>query len=817
MEAAVRGLNSLRGLVQRPRVRRALVRLLLLGGIVLALWLLPQMLISRERVAQAIHRSLSIPADGRVHVGMVSASLLSGIVIRDVRVTDSPDATPWASVGEFRLSIRLASLLRGRVDVTSVHLIGPRLVVSDTTLDRLRALHGTTTPSGSTFPAEIVVEQGEIRFQGTEAVPSPAGLTRSLLSVAGHVQYDSDLKTLTLRDVEGSSDGLFAEVDGTVCLASDSPEVRLRLHVDGVPLGDGLLEAAGPVAKSLKRELGVAGGAVGGSITILGHKDRGLRIAATLDFHDLLLRPRVFPYDLPPVAGRVHVSPDRQVRLEWLTGSRGSMAIQATGTVQTQGDGPATRILITATDVPNDAALREALPESVRTALDEAGLTGGTADIQLLLHGSGADLAVDADLSVSDASVKLKVFPYGLEGVHGSARWTSKTDTLALQSVTGSRGPATVTVSGKMTFGEKPRWRLVTDARSVVLDAPLRAALPEPLRKLCGRLQPSGVIDVRAVASATGPKSGVDVERLQVDFRNASFAAGLKADRVTGSFTAAPAHDDQGSTDVMLSISRARFADVPVQGLALSGTLSPGLLHVRDIDWQPFGGRVTGQLRLATGGEKPGYQGNLHVAHVDIESLVAAFADLDNKPSGWLRGSLEFRGQGQGLAGLEVDGTCQVSGGHLYEHPLMASLWNFLAFKLPGRGSLSDAHVQFRIRDSVLHIDHFLVTGSSMPVDMTGTITLDPAAKFEDQKIDLLFTMARGHKLLDRLPIIGWVKRQSYDQLTRYFVHARATGTLAHHKIQAVPKLRTDLVQGFWSALRLATGKGKVVDEGGSE
>jgi hypothetical protein len=252
---------------------------------------------------------------------------------------------------------------------------------------------------------------------------------------------------------------------------------------------------------------------------------------------------------------------------------------------------------------------------------------------------------------------------------------------------------------------------------------------------------------------------------------------------------------------------RAQVAGIPIQLVSARGTLTPTSLILPDVDGTVCGGRVAGRAEIKSF-EPLAYAGQLELAYVDIESLASAVGAGREAPSGWMRGALDFQGKGPGLAGLALHGTGKLDRGHLYDLPLIATLWNLFRLDLPGKGALTDARVDFQIRGRALTLDHVLVTGQSMPMNIQGTITLDPDVGVADQKIDLLFTVAREKGLLDSIPLIGWIKEQSYDRLTRQFLQARATGTVGKPQVRYLPKLLVAPINEFWSLLRAVAEEG---------
>ena len=293
-----------------------------------------------------------------------------------------------------------------------------------------------------------------------------------------------------------------------------------------------------------------------------------------------------------------------------------------------------------------------------------------------------------------------------------------------------------------------PRFQLTPD---------LLERLPERYVSGFKSLAPRGALQATASIVARGAGGAPFLASALIALDNVSLATAPPLDRLTGtaSFVADPEHPGSGAVSV--NLSRARYAGLAVQDFSAHGTVSKELLDIDDADWSLYGGRVAGAIRMELGTPLK-YSGEFRISHLDLESLVAAMGETEDAPSGWLRGTVQFRGTGQKTAGLNLRGSCVVDRGHLYDLPLVTGVWNLLSLQLPDEGALSDAGADFRIQDGVIHVDQALLTGESIPLGITGTIQLEPGVKFDEQKINLLFTGERRRGFLDRLPIIGWIK-----------------------------------------------------------
>lgn len=755
-----------------------------------------------------------------------------------------------------------------------------------------------------------------------EATLKPKDYPYPFPALSGRVRYDSARGIVRLDDIEGAGPNLSLELEGAIRSGAERPHYSFRLALRGLAV-DGRLKRALPKDLAVAWDrLGVSGGSLDADIHIAGREKQPPGVTGTFDLRGIRIRPREFPYALPPLSGRVRLAPGHLVHIDELSGTQGRLSVRASGRVDTSRKEPSMQLRAAVTGLRLDDELFAALPKQVREAVAQAGLTGGTVDIDLTCQTSeDSEPNIEAAVTLHSCSAQLKAFPYRLDKLRGRLRWTSKSKTLRFDGVTGTHKQTCVAVTGHIDFSDAahPKPQLTVEATTLELDDTLRRALPSKVRQQIKPYALAGTIDLHASheddgaghqhtrvtatlrgvainATPDGPRlaelrgevrsdgrtlalAGVhgrlasipielngtlplarDVrgttlrvhlpsfrlepalaERLpdylarelkpfrargvveawatirggsakmrlasgRIRFQDLALRTSPAIERVNGSATyLAPAEDGSHRPgQLSLSLMRARLGGLTLQDVSVLAEITPEAIEIKELDGMLHGGQATGRLRLERA-EPTRYSGQLEVARLDLESLAAALGGGKNLPSGRLRGKVQFQGSGADLASLKLTGSGKVSRGHLYDLPFIATVWNVLALRLPGKGTVTDAHVRFRIRDRILHIDHFLLTGQATPFNVSGTIALKPGVRFDDQEIDLVITLARERAGLSELPVIGWVKRKSYDRLQRHFLQARATGTLAEPKVRTVLTPLTKPIEAFWSILRTVT------------
>ena len=131
------------------------------------------------------------------------------------------------------------------------------------------------------------------------------------------------------------------------------------------------------------------------------------------------------------------------------------------------------------------------------------------------------------------------------------------------------------------------------------------------------------------------------------------------------------------------------------------GAPSPTSLDLSDIAGTVCGGRLAGKLAV-TSFDPLEYDGALDLAYVTSRAWRAALGAGKHAPSGWLRGSAPLpRQRPTASRALDLTGKGKADRGHLYDLPLIMTAWNLVHLELPGKNALTDARVEFRIRDEL--------------------------------------------------------------------------------------------------------------------
>ncbi|MFP4056627.1 MAG: hypothetical protein ACLF0G_07150 [Candidatus Brocadiia bacterium] len=621
----------------------------------------------------------------------------------------------------------------------------------------------------------------------------------------GRVRVAPD-RTVQLDEIAGSRGHLAFRAAGTVDASGKEPVPRLRVAATGLPMDAELLDAAPKSVRDAVAQAGLSGAVVDADLLIDGKE----AVTAQVTLHEGSAVPKTFPYRLDELRGRLRWTGDALL-LESVTGKHGSARLAVWGQIGlADREHPTVQLRAEASRLALDEELRAALPADVREKLEPHD-PAGVVDLRVSYLDEGKEPPrVRLAAALHGADVSLGASGPRLRGLRGEARFDGRTLTLA--GVRGRLGAALVELEGAVALSpEAGQTALQFRLPARAVEDIAAEELPKPVAEALKALDPRGTLSASGVVRTRKGEARPYLARATGELDNVWLATEPPVQRLNGAVMVAAA-TDEAATDVVANIAQARVAGLLVQALSGRARLTPKTLDVTELDWSVCGGRVVGEFHLDSF-DPLTYWGTFDISRVDVESLVSDLGGTKNLPSGWLRGSARFHGHGEDIEGLVLEATCKVDRGRLYELPLMVSVLNVLSLQLPGKGTLTDAHAEFALRERVLHINQFLLTGRAAPVGVTGTIQLEPGVRFDRQKIDLVFTAVREPRLLDKLPVVGWLKAQSYDRLTRQFLQARATGTLAEPEVQYLLKPLMEPIGKFWTVLRRVTGEGQPTEK----
>ena len=254
-----------------------------------------------------------------------------------------------------------------------------------------------------------------------------------------------------------------------------------------------------------------------------------------------------------------------------------------------------------------------------------------------------------------------------------------------------------------------------------------------------------------------------------------------------------------------LNLNEGFLDKIELNRLSADFRYQDGIVRIPDMRIGAYGGTIRfADSKFNLSGRN--WQTRISPAHMDLESIVAAFGITGRKtPSGSLRGKIELSGKGWNPEALKGGGELKISKGMLYHFPFMTSVFSVLDLQIPRQTPITDAYVNLGIQGGSLQLKDVLLSGGTVPMHMKGTVGLKKDTGLKDQKIDLLVTTAKGNGLLDRIPLINWVKHYTLDVFRRLVMQATITGTLGDYEVNRLTSPITDPIEQMWSLMKKLT------------
>jgi len=158
-------------------------------------------------------------------------------------------------------------------------------------------------------------------------------------------------------------------------------------------------------------------------------------------------------------------------------------------------------------------------------------------------------------------------------------------------------------------------------------------------------------------------------------------------------------------------------------------------LQILDVRGDIFSGALRGNADISLAKNNPRYHATLAVTNADFPHLTNLYFNYYHYRTarGQLSGAYDFDGFGTDARKMHGTGKVGVTNGDVFAIPVLGPISEILNHIVPGVGySIArDAGAKFAIRDGIIHIDDFNVSGQLFSVVGHGDI------HFLDDKIDL--------------------------------------------------------------------------------
>lgn len=619
-------------------------------------------------------------------------------------------------------------------------------------------------------------------------------------------------------------------IRGTVAGAEPHPAVDLWISgTDGrwgrnLPADEDIITALPPKFQPLAR-----------SFRLRGHVDLVARIhhaegqAHGHDQYHVRCRDAVIDYEAFPVPLQ-NVAAELEIHLgpglvgdanasgdHWLlrsfSGTHGTGQITATAHNEPLPVGQKLVIELAGLRMPLGDALKKALGVYKLTNVWELMAPSGVTDFSsrvTLTDAPDRPKEPAVTLGARGATLRPGFFPYEL--TDASVHLHAEPGRVLLGECGARHGSAALRIKGGEVLTTRGVWVDVRDLRAGPLtpDAELLRALPPTLRKAGEALQPTGAIAVSAARlvfndppAIPGPP-GPPVLYWDGAMTLGGFGmkTGVAWTDVNG--TIACQGTVKGNRLEWLAghvaLPQAAVLGQPMEQFHAQLAVdpeTPDVLQVRGLAGSMYGGRVTGEARVAFGG-------GLDYA-LDVKALGARLEEFGRRngiAAGRLEGpvsaQLYLTGRGAGLAELTGRGDVDVASGKLYDLPVFLELLKAISLRAPDGVAFDEAHASFRLEGPRVNVERLDLLGNAVSLGGRGTLNLDGSAV----ALDFYAVWARIAQVLPT----GW--RDLPPWVSGQLLKIKMRGTLSQPSFAPEPvPFIVEPVQALVERVRRRTGE----------
>lgn len=339
-------------------------------------------------------------------------------------------------------------------------------------------------------------------------------------------------------------------------------------------------------------------------------------------------------------------------------------------------------------------------------------------------------------LGIRGATITPGFFPYALSDLTATLHATE--GRVVFGECTARHGLASLKFgSGEIRTGNG-LWVDIRDlaAGPLTFDPELIFALPPMLKRATTALAPEGRYDVNlsrlvlndppAVPGPPGPP--VLYWDGAVEIREGAWTTGIEWRDIAGTIACRGAVKGN-RLDWMqghAALDRAAVLRQPMERLHAQLHIDqnlPDVMQVRGIHGQMYGGRLTGEGRVAFGGGLD-YATDIKALGIQLEQF-AKQNGVGGKLEGRASAQIYLAGRGAGVDELTGRADIDVPNGKLYDLPLALELLKAVTLRAPDGIAFDEAHAQLKIEGRRLKVDRLDLLGSAVSMGGRGALNLD--------------------------------------------------------------------------------------------
>lgn len=597
-------------------------------------------------------------------------------------------------------------------------------------------------------------------------------------------------------------------VDCHIKNAGPAAEVHMEVSARQFGVDETLLSACPPAGRKVLEAMHVQGVA-SAKLELQRPPGFNQRIDSklTVKLAKCSMQPDVFPYRFANMTGTIVFIPQTQT---WTFSDIKSQSdegyFEASGSMKKQFD-PASRSLKPAMDLEifvHRASLdqiKPAVPDSLESAWNQVDPSGQLTALSNIhwMAGYPTQFSVRA-AEISNGSVRLKSFPYPLEGVN--AKFSYANGVVDLKSFQGHHDDTQIRGAGSVKFWPNGQWQiLIKDlfADDLIPDRLFRRSLNESMRAGLEAVNPRGPVslemrelvltghedpripttvswDYKAVLYGTAINAGLDLEAIhgfvsakgtwdgkrvdnhgEINFDSVNML-GYQVKNVSGPYHIIDSQLVIGAESI-LSGKGAREGERRVTGDAINGKVTFDAICLL--------------------GDEPEYRVISTINGAELGEYARLYLPGQTKLRGKIRGWIDLKGRGKSAQGLTGRGRLEIRDGQIYELPVIGQVLKVLSFTAPDKTAFNQVLVDFDVEREAFRFNMIDLIGDALSLRGKGWARFDK--KLHLDFYSMLSRTGRSIPLVNALvgeATKGWVG-----------VEVRGTVNSATAQLKAIPQL----------------------------
>ena len=376
-------------------------------------------------------------------------------------------------------------------------------------------------------------------------------------------------------------------------------------------------------------------------------------------------------------------------------------------------------------------------------------------------------------------------------------------DRLRLGDFRGNLFNAGFEANGFIPLNGKDTSHLRLESKTIAVNQTLRNALPGRYARVLKEFDLTGQCEVQADLVFARKNNIPSSARISAVIHHLEAEKSSVAGSAGGSIRADISGLNTGKVEFegFAELSRVTVGRFESDRLSARFSGNRNRLDIPEMKVSAYGGSIAFENVFVLPGSRK-WQARIMPAHIDVETLVGAFGVTGrHAPAGSLRGTIDLRGTGFEPESMEGTGEIKIDRGRLYQFPVLASVFRVLDLQMPAQSPITDAYGTFRISGGRLDIEDLLLLGGTIPMHVAGFVDLKNNKAFKDQNMDLLVTTTKTNGILNKIPVLNWVKHYTIDWFRRLVFQARVRGTIGDYEVQSLASPLATPIDRMWSLM----------------